>query len=133
MYKVGIICSENYFRELPIQQFVAKLKKEFGPTATVLGGGNLKGGDLYVKKYALLNGLRYQEYNPAYTGRNLYSAMSEEYYTKKYHPTHLQHRYQMLINHSDVVVFFTGESIEPSVEFARKYSQKCKIKTASCE
>lgn len=133
MYRVGIICSETYFREVPIQQFIVKLKKEFGPTAIVLGGGNSQGGDLYVKKYALLYGLTYREYNPAYTGANLYSAMGEDYYTKAFHPTHLQHRYQMLINDSDVVLFFTGDTVEPSILFAQKYAKKRKLKTASCD
>lgn len=131
MYRVGIICSEDYYREKPIQEFIVKLKKEFGTTATVLGAGNSKGGDSYVKKYALHNGLTYKEYNPSFTGQNMYSALEESYYGKNFHPTHFQHRYQMLINNSDVVVFFVGEKLEPSIKFAKKYSEKRNLKTAS--
>lgn len=133
MYKVGIICGEEYFREVPIQQFIAKLKKTFGPTATVVGAGNSKGGDLYVKKHALLNGLPYKEYNPSFTGLNMYSAMDESYYGKNFHPTHFQHRYQMMINNCDMVVFFPGNKIDPALEYAQKYVQKRKLKTVSCE
>lgn len=126
-----MICSDDYFREKPILEFIARLKKEFGPTCTVLGAGNEKGGDVYVRKYALLNGLPYREYNPSFMGHNMYSALEESYYGKRFHPTHQQHRYEMMIRNCDVVVFFTGDKVEPAIKFAQKYTTKRKLKTAS--
>lgn len=137
MYTVGIICGQEYLRSTPIRQLITKLYKEFGPTVTVLGAGSDRGGDQYVKKYALSYGVQYKEYNPGFTGHNPHSAMDEGYYAKKFHPTHFQHRYQLLLDNCEVAFFFPGPSVDPALKYAMKYAEKKtaqgKLKYVVCE
>ena len=89
--KVAIIGNRTYENVRKIQDLLSDLKRKFGNELMIISGGCRDGADKYVKKYALEFGIQYKEFNPAHTPRNLYSAMSEEYYGKPYHVRHFHH------------------------------------------
>lgn len=132
MYSLGVICSKNFVRETYIQKLLARTKAEYGPTARILGGG-VSPGNLLLKKYTLHYGLQYLEYNPSYTGKNIYSAMPDDYYGKSYHPTHLRHRYIRLIQNSDAVIFFVSDQKDVDMEPLIKYAKKLNKKVVVCD
>ena len=84
-----------------IKDLIFRLKQRFGTELTVVSGGATNGADKYVRKYAIELGVQYEEYNPAYTVRNLYSQMPASYYGKQYHPTQLIHRNELIAKNSD--------------------------------
>ena len=54
--------------------------------------------------------MSYQEYNPSYTGRNLYSALPDSYYGKKYHFSQLLHRMRLLAENCDYMIIMNNEN-----------------------
>jgi hypothetical protein len=129
MYTVGMIGSKQYPYDFKVREFVSLLRRRFGTTPIVLSGGEKTGAEPAVKKYALQFGMDYREFNPSYTGHNLYSMMEESYYGKPYHFTHLIHRYQEMIRRCDYLVIFKEEGVEDkALEAAEKAAQKKGIK-----
>jgi len=124
--KIAIISTENYENRSKIKDFIFKLK----PKATeiiVSSGGRQYGGDKYIKKFSLEFGLQYQEYNPQYTVRNLYSVqMTYNYYGQKYLIYHDCMRNKKMIDDNDCIIIFNSEDEPWSKEFEEilKYSQK---------
>jgi len=108
MFRIGIIGSETCFKSKEVKEFLFKVKTTFGSTATIISGGNSTGIEKEVKKTAIEFSLPYQEFNPSFTGKNLYSALSDDYYKKGFHPTHFAHRYDCLLSKIDKLVI--GES-----------------------
>jgi len=94
--KVAIIGSRHYENVRKIKDALFQLKQRFGDDLIVISGGAQYGADKFARKYALEFGINYQEYNPAHTTKNLYSAMSDNYYDKPYHVSQFHHR-NMLI------------------------------------
>jgi hypothetical protein len=94
--KIAIIGSREYENIRKIKNLLTDLKNKFGDELIIISGGAKQGADKYVKKYALEFGLNYKEFNPAHTPPNLYSAMSENYYSRPYHVSQFHHR-NMLI------------------------------------
>ena len=92
--KIAVIGNTNWQNKRKIRDALYKLK--LMPDVTVLGAGSREGANYMVRKFALEFGIDYQEYNPSFSGRNLYSAMNESYYGKKYHFSQLHHRMKML-------------------------------------
>ena len=72
-----------------------------------------------VRKFALEFGMPYQEYNPSYTGRNIYSALPEAYYGKKYHFSQLLHRMRILAENCDYMIIMNNENnLNPQLKTA---------------
>ena len=74
--------------------------------------GNRNGAEKYVKKYVLEIGMQYKEFNPAHTPKNLYSAMSDNYYEKTYHVSQFHHRNMLIARDCDVMMAFIPNGIE---------------------
>lgn len=116
---IAIIGSPKYDSVRTIRDFLFNIKQKLGTDVNIITRGNKDGCEKWVRKYALEFGFRYTEYNPAHTGRNLYSGMSDEYYDKPYHPTQRLHQYDCIVKHSDKIIYFGG--IKPSEQ---KYFEK---------
>lgn len=131
MYKIGIIGSETCFKTTEVKDFLFKIKKAFGATATIYSGGNKSGIEHDVKKTCLLFELPYKEFNPAFTGHNLYSALPEDYYSKGWHCTHYIHRYEQMLFHIDRLVIGQQPDSKDSKIYLSIYrkAQKRGIKT----
>jgi len=112
MKNIALIGSPKYENVRKIRDFVFEIKQRLGEGTNIITRGNKDGCEKWVRKYALEFGLRYTEYNPAHTSRNLYSGMSDEYYDKPFHPTQKLHQYDCVVNHSDKIFYFGG--IKPS-------------------
>lgn len=105
MFKIAIIGSKSCVdKTRAIKEFLFKVKTTYGSTATILSGGNESGIEKDVKKIALEFGLPYHEFNPAFSGKNSFSALSEEYYKKGFHPSHFQHRYECLLGKAERLI-----------------------------
>jgi len=104
--KVAIIGSRGYENVRKIKDTLFQLKQKFGDTLIIISGGAKNGADLYARKYALEFGIRYREFNPAHTIKNLYSAMSDLYYEKPYHVSQFHHRNMLIARDCDVMIAF---------------------------
>jgi len=102
--KVAIIGSRLYSNTRRVKEIITSLKQKFGDELVVISGGCKDGADKYVRKYAIEFGVKYQEYNPAHTPRNLYSAMHDEYYGKPYHVSQFHHRNMLLAKACDKMI-----------------------------
>tara|TARA_A100001201_G_scaffold118918_1_gene102486 strand:+ start:222 stop:623 length:402 start_codon:yes stop_codon:yes gene_type:complete len=104
--KVAIIGSRYYENTRKIKEALFQLKQKFGDKLIVISGGAQYGADKFARKYALEFGINYQEYNPAHTTKNLYSAMSDNYYDKPYHVSQFHHRNMLIAKACDVMMAF---------------------------
>jgi len=107
--KVGVCGSPLYENKSRIKETLFKLQKTFGKSLLIVSGGRQNGADKYVKKYALEFGLKYAEYNPAHTKKNLYSAMHEGFYNKPYSPRNFFIRNAIMAKYVDYLVVFVEE------------------------
>ena len=126
--RIAIIGSRTYENKLKIKDMIYKLKISFGNDLEIVSGGSQIGADRYAKKYALELGVRYKEFNPAHTVRNLYSGCSNEYYGKPYHVSQLFHRYELTAKYCDKMVAFINTQTKSSgskhaVEMAQKHNK----------
>jgi predicted Rossmann fold nucleotide-binding protein DprA/Smf involved in DNA uptake len=123
--KVAIVGSRKYENTNKIKDTLMNLKKKFGDELIVVSGGAQDGADKYARKYALEFGIHYREFNPAHTPRNLYSAMSNEYYGKQYHVSQFFHRNRLLAKDCDVMIAFVPKGIKSTgTENAVKEAKK---------
>jgi len=129
MYKIAIIGSKDYVRESNIASFINKIKKQFGPTVTIISGGTDIGTEYWVKKYTLELGLKFKEYNPSYTGYRMHSALKESYYGKGFHPSHFYDRYKRMLQEADRLIVFAENysNLEADLEYAIKLAKKKNI------
>lgn len=129
MFKIAICGSPDYVSERKVAALVKKIYNQFGPTATILSGGNDKGVEKWVKKYALEFNLKYSEYNPSFTGYRMYSALPESYYGKGFHISHFYDRYRKMLDAADKLFIFIGPSgkLEPDLEYLQKNAIKKKV------
>ena len=104
--KVAIIGSREYENSRKIKDTLTELKKRFGDKLIVISGGAQYGADKFARKFALEFGIRYREFNPAHTVKNLYSAMTETYYEKPYHVSQFHHRNMLIARDCDVMIAF---------------------------
>jgi hypothetical protein len=109
---IAVIGSPRYENVRNIRDFIFKIKLRLGSNVNIISRGNQDGCEKYVKKYSIEFGLRYTEYNSAHTNKNLYSGMTDDYYSKPYHPTQKLHQYDCVIKHADKIFYFGG--IKPS-------------------
>ena len=109
--KVAIIGSREYANIRKIKDTLFQLKQKFGGDLIIISGGAKNGADLYARKYALEFGIRYREFNPAHTIKNLYSAMSGLYYEKPYHVSQFHHRNMLIARDCDVMLAFISNGV----------------------
>ena len=108
--KVAIIGSRNYENTRKIKDALFQLKQKFRDDLIIISGGAQYGADKFARKYALEFGISYQEFNPAHTTKNLYSAMSDNYYDKPYHVSQFHHRNILIARDCDVMLAFIGKN-----------------------
>ena len=121
--KVAIIGSKDWQSRRKIQEVLTRLKQMDEPI-TILGQGGNEGAPSMVKKYALEFGMNYSEFNPSYSGRNLYSAMLDAYYGKKYHFSQLLHRMTLIANACDKMIILSSGKLDPQLDTAYKRATK---------
>ena len=120
--KVAIIGSRHYENVRKIKDALFQLKQRFGDELIVISGGAQYGADKFARKYALEFGINYKEYNPAHTTKNLYSAMSDNYYDKPYHVSQFHHRNMLIAKACDVMMAFipNGDDANGSLSAIKK-------------
>lgn len=107
--KIACVGSRTYENKQKIRDMLFTLKLHFKDKLEIISGGAADGADKYVKKYALELGIKYIEFNPAFTVKNLYSAMPDTYYSKPYHVTQLFHRNTLIAKYCDKMIIFRSE------------------------
>ena len=112
--KVAVIGSRTYENTRKIKNLLTDLKRKFGEELMIVSGGAKQGADKYVKKYALEFGLNYREFNPAHTPQNLYSAMSEGYYSRPYHVSQFHHRNMLIARDCDYMIVLVPQGSKSS-------------------
>lgn len=120
--KIAVIGNTNWQNKRKIRDALYKLKQM--PNVTVLGAGGREGANHMVRKFALEFGLDYQEYNPSFSGHNMYSALSESYFGKRYHFSQLHHRMKLLAQACDKMIIFTNESLDPVLKTAKNNADR---------
>ena len=130
--KVGIIGSRFYRNHRKIKDTIFKLIERYGEDLTVVSGGCNAGADKFAKKFALELGCRYLEYNPSHTVKNLYSALHENFYGKKYKPSNYYHRNKLLAKGVDCIIAFIPENTKANgtkntIQHAKKFNKKVVI------
>lgn len=119
MIKVAVVGNKEWQNRRKIQEVLRNLKNKFGSDILVVGAGGSEGANHMVKKYSLEFGMKYQEYNPSYTGYNLYSALPESYYGKRYHFSQLLHRMRLLAENCDYMIMLNNQSnMNPQLQTA---------------
>jgi len=116
--KVAIIGNKDWQNRRKVQETLQRLKIE-KPNVTIIGAGGSEGANHMVRKYTLEFGMDYKEYNPSYSGYNLYSAMPKTYYGKSYHFSQLHHRMKLIAEDCDYMIIMTNEDkLDPFLQTA---------------
>ena len=124
--KVAVIGNKDWQNKRKVQETLRRLKTQFDEVQ-VIGAGGSEGANNMVRKYALEFGMDYKEYNPSYSGYNLYSAMPKTYYGKSYHFSQLHHRMKLIAENCDYMIIMTNENkMDPVLKTA--YSNINKLK-----
>ena len=119
MTRIAIIGNTDWQNKRKVQDALQKLKSQFNDDLIVVGAGGNEGANSMVRKYALEFGLRYEEYNPSFSGYNMYSAMPESYYGKPYHFSQLHHRMKLIAQRCDYMMILNNESkLDPVLQTA---------------
>jgi hypothetical protein len=119
MTKVAVIGNTAWQNRRKIQQTLQELKQRFGDELVIIGAGGTEGANSMVRKYAIEFAIRYKEYNPSFSGYNLYSAMPESYYGKAYHFSQLHHRMKLIAEQCDYMMILTNEdALDPVLKTA---------------
>jgi len=108
---VAVIGNTDWQSKRKVIDTLQGLKQRFGTELTVIGaGGQGEGANFMVKKYALEFGMNYKEFNPSFSGYNLYSAMPESYYGKNYHFSQLHHRMKLIAERCEYMIIMTNSA-----------------------
>lgn len=119
MIQVAVIGSTGWQNKRKVQQTLQELKRKFGENLVVIGAGGVEGANSMVRKYALEFGIEYKEFNPSFSGFNLYSAMPESYYGKTYHFSQLHHRMKLIAERCDYMMIMTQDAtLDPVLKTA---------------
>ena len=125
MTRVAVIGNTSWQNKRKVQETLQMLKRKFGEELIVVGAGGNEGANSMVRKYALEFGLRYEEYNPSFSGYNIYSAMPESYYGKPYHFSQLHHRMKLIAERCDYMMILTNEmQLDPVLQTAWTKTKK---------
>jgi predicted Rossmann-fold nucleotide-binding protein len=104
--KVAMIGSREYENSRKMKDTLSELKRKFNDKLIIISGGCQYGADKFARKFALEFGIKYKEFNPAHTTKNLYSAMSDNYYNKPYHVSQFHHRNMLIAKDCDVMMAY---------------------------
>jgi hypothetical protein len=130
MTRIAIIGSTGWQNRRKVQETLQKLKTQFInelDDLIIVGAGGTEGANSMVRKYTLEFGLRYEEYNPSFSGYNMYSAMPESYYGKPYHFSQLHHRMKLIAERCDYMMIMTNEdTLDPVLKTAYNNVNKLK-------
>jgi hypothetical protein len=119
MIQVAVIGSTGWQNKRKVQQTLQELKKKFADDLVVIGAGGSEGANHMVRKYSIEFAIEYKEFNPSFSGFNLYSAMPEAYYGKSYHFSQLHHRMKLIAEKCDYMMILTNEqSLDPVLKTA---------------
>jgi hypothetical protein len=119
MTKVAVIGNTGWQNRRKIQQTLQELKQRFADELVIIGAGGTEGANSMVRKYAIEFAIEYKEYNPSFSGYNLYSAMPESYYGKAYHFSQLHHRMKLIAEQCDYMMILTNEdALDPVLKTA---------------
>jgi hypothetical protein len=125
MTRVAVIGNTNWQNRRKIQETLQMLKKKFDDNLVIVGAGGNEGANSMVRKYTLEFGLQYEEYNPSFSGYNVYSAMPESYYGKPYHFSQLHHRMKLIAERCDYMMIMTNEmQLDPVLQTAWSKTKK---------
>tara|TARA_R110000824_G_scaffold120937_2_gene276731 strand:- start:352 stop:753 length:402 start_codon:yes stop_codon:yes gene_type:complete len=117
--KIAVIGNKEWQNKRKVQDVLNNIRKQFGTNAIVIGAGGSEGANHMVRKFALEFNMKYEEYNPSYSGRNLYSVLPESYYGKKYHFSQLLHRMRILADNCDYMIIMNNENkLNPQLKTA---------------
>lgn len=116
--RIAIIGSRTYENKRKIKEMMYKLKQTFGENLEIVSGGSQNGTDKYARKFSLEMGIKYVEFNPAHTSKNLYSALPESYYSKPYHVSQLFHRNELIAKYCDKMIAFRSEGKSSGTDHA---------------
>lgn len=109
--RIGITGGRTYENKIQIKKFLHKLKEQTNEAIVIVSLGDNNGADKYVKKYALEFGYAYEECNPEYTTKNLYSILSEAHYNKPYTPKSIHVRDKIFCMYVDKCVVFDNTNM----------------------
>jgi hypothetical protein len=127
MTRIAIIGNTGWQNRRKVQETLQKLKSQFNDDLIIVGAGGNEGANSMVRKYTLEFGLRYEEYNPSFSGYNMYSAMPESYYGKPYHFSQLHHRMKLIAERCDYMMIMTNEdTLDPVLKTAYNNVNKLK-------
>lgn len=127
--KIAVIGNTGWQNKRKVRDVLFELKQRFGPEVVIIGAGGNEGANYMVRKFALEFEMKYQEYNPSFSGYNLYSALPESYYGKKYHFSQLHHRMKMLAESCDYLMILTNETkLDPVLKTAYNTANKSEKK-----
>ena len=125
MTRVAVIGNTSWQNKRKVQETLQMLKRKFGNELIVVGAGGNEGANSMVRKYTLEFGLQYEEYNPSFSGYNIYSAMPESYYGKPYHFSQLHHRMKLIAERCDYMMILTNEmQLDPVLQTAWTKTKK---------
>jgi predicted Rossmann-fold nucleotide-binding protein len=119
MTRVAVIGNMHWQNKRKIQETLQKLRAKLEDELIVVGAGGNEGANKMVKKYAIEFGMQYEEFNPSFSGYNMYSAMPESYYGKSYHFSQLHHRMKLIAERCDYMMILNNESkLDPVLQTA---------------
>jgi hypothetical protein len=119
MNRIAVIGNTGWQNRRKVQEMLQRLKKQFGAELIVIGAGGNEGANHMVKKYALEFDIQYEEFNPSFSGYNIYSAMPEAYYGKPYHFSQLHHRMKLIAERCDYMIIMSNEAkLDPVLKTA---------------
>lgn len=124
MTKLGVIADKHWMNRRKLQKVLSDIKSRVD-SPCILAAGGKEPFDAALKKYTIDFGITYTEYNPSFSGYNLYSAMTESYYNKSYHFSQLFHRMTMLVRNCDYLIILSEtKKLDPITEHAKKQAIK---------
>ena len=125
MTRIALIGNTGWQNRRKVQDTLQKLKSQFNDDLIIVGAGGNEGANSMVRKYTLEFGLRYEEYNPSFSGYNMYSAMPESYYGKPYHFSQLHHRMQLIAERCDYMMIMSNQmQLDPVLQTAWTRTKK---------
>lgn len=127
MKRIAIIGNTDWQNRRKVQETLQSLKQQFQDDVSIIGAGGNEGANSMIRKYALEFGMNYEEYNPSFSGRNIYSAMPDSYYGKPYHFSQLHHRMKLIAERCDYMMIMTNEdALDPVLKTAYNNVNKLK-------
>ena len=120
--KVAIVGSRKYTNKKKIQEYIFRLKKQFGDKVQIVSGGCKTGTDLYAKEIALDFDMKYGEFPPAHEQyntyciseniRTVYPDFGKPKYGRRYNVGNYFKRNKEIAEYCDVLLAFIPKGIK---------------------